>query len=464
MNKLKIVLMGIGMLLMIPFQTNAASLWTGNGVYKEDMIGYNWGVTSDMIAKEENPGRVYPIEDLSTYSAYITNVDTLEGNNIKDGFYWYNKSRIAYVKLIKVNPGQEVSFLFSKERYVYCAEYSSDFTLVNYGKWLTTGDKVKMSSITQWIMVVFRNPRGTLEDGSGTDVDISVNDISSLSLKYIILEPFRYTFKLNGGYFNGSTEAFMLERLGVSQMKLPLPSKKGYIFEGWKASDGKIYKSSLPVEYNKALFADTSLEAVWTEIKPSGITLDRETIILEQNAEDVVKLTAKVMPANALDQSIRWYSSDEETATVDSEGKITAGRPGKTVITAETSNGLKSSCIVYVMGFEVKIPTRCTPDEKYEINVNVFYNGEPGMNGRKRILLETEDKIQLVRVGDENTTYDVLAESSVEYNGSFKDIQRGGYIVDTCDSVTVYYRLTPEESIKKAGDYEGNVTFTVSVL
>jgi spore coat protein U-like protein len=96
--------------------------------------------------------------------------------------------------------------------------------------------------------------------------------------------------------------------------------------------------------------------------------------------------------------------------------------------------------------------------------VNIKNNGTEGMTGRKRVLLETSEKIQLVRIGDEKTTYEVVAESSPVYNGNFKDINRGEYLVDTMDTVSVYYRLMPQQEIKKAGDYEGNVTFTVSVL
>ena len=149
---------------------------------------------------------------------------------------------------------------------------------------------------------------------------------------------------------------------------------------------------------------------------------------------------------------------------MDSNGNVTAIKTGKAVITAETANGLKASCIVYVMGFEISIPSYCSLEESYEIKVNIKNNGIKGMTGRKRVLLETSEKIRLVRIGDEKTTYDVVAEASPEYNGTFKDVNEGEYLVDTMDTVSVYYRLMPQQEIKKAGDYEGNVTFTVSVL
>lgn len=464
MEKFKIVVISIVILITVPLQIKAASIWTGNGVYNSSLQGIRWEVDSNSIAKVNDISRVYEINDISSYSAYVTNIESFVGLNIRYSFYWYNRSRLAYVKLIKVNPGQEISFLFSEERYVYCAEFDKNFTMVHYGDWMTTGDKLTLSDTTEWIFTVFRNPYGSLENGAGNDVDIYVSDIDSLELKYIVFEPFIYTFNLNGGSYNNSTNSIKKERLGVSKMNLPIPTKKGYTFSGWKAADGKIYKSVIPVEYNKTLFADTTLEAVWTEIKPDKVVLDKEAVILEQNGQDTDKIKATVYPDTAYNKKITWYSSDTKVASVDSNGNVTAIKTGKAVITAETVNGLKASCIVYVMGFEISIPSYCSLEESYEIKVNIKNNGTKGMTGRKRVLLETSEKIRLVRIGDEKTTYDVVAEASPEYNGTFKDVNEGEYLVDTMDTVSVYYRLMPQQEIKKAGDYEGNVTFTVSVL
>lgn len=463
MNKIKAILFAVLTVGLIPLVVNASAMWSGNSVYNEALIGDSWNVEADEIVKEYKPGRVYSIDDLASYSAYISNINTLVGKNIRDGFYWYNKSRLGYVKLIKVKPGQEVSFLFSEERYVYFAEYSSNYTLLKEGSWITTGDKLVLQSNTEWIMLVFRNPNGDLEEGAGNDVEIVVDDISGLSLKYLILEPFVYTLNLNGGIYNGKIDSITVKRLGVAKLNLPVPVRKGYSFVGWKASDGKIYKNGLPVKYNKALFSDASLEAVWSEILPQRIEFDRENAILDKDSREKLKITAKVYPETALDTTVKWNSSNEDVAIVDANGNVTPISPGKAEITAIASNGVKQNCTIYVMGFEVNIPAYCSLDESYEIRVNIFYNGEPGMSGRKHVALITDEQVELVRVGDVKTRYDVLAESSPEYNGKFTNIQKGEYLVDTMDSVVVYYRLKATDEIKKSGDYEGNITFTVSV-
>lgn len=463
MNKIKAILFAVLTIGLVPLAVNASVTWTGNGVYNEALSGDSWGVEADEIVKEYNPGRAYSIEDLPSYSAYISNISTLVGKNIRDGFYWYNKSRLGYVKLIKVRPGQEVSFLFSEERYVYFAEYSSDYTLLKEGSWITTGDKLRLQSKTEWIMLVFRNPNGDLGEGAGNDVNIEVEDISGLTLKYLILEPFVYTLNLNGGSYDNKTGSITIERLGVAELNLPIPVRSGYSFAGWKADDGRIYENGLPVEYNKALFANATLEAVWSEIMPQRIEFDRENAILDKDSGEKLKISAKVHPETALDTTIKWSSSDEDVAIVDSNGNVTPISPGKAEITATASNGVKQSCTVYVMGFEVSVPAYCSLDENYEIKVNIFYNGEPGMDNRKHVVLTADDRIRLVRVGDTKTCYDVLAEASLEYNGNFTNVEAGEYLVDTMDSVSVYYRLKSTDEIQKAGDYEGNITFTVSV-
>jgi hypothetical protein len=114
------------------------------------------------------------------------------------------------------------------------------------------------------------------------------------------------------------------------------------------------------------------------------------------------------------------------------------------------------------MGFNISVPSGCSLNEAYEIDINIYNNGSEGMNGRKKVLLDADGEIELVRVGDEDTSYNILAESSTEYNAGYSKVG-DGYLVNTEDSTKVYYRLKPTSPIEKAGDYKGNVTFTVAV-
>ena len=60
-----------------------------------------------------------------------------------------------------------------------------------------------------------------------------------------------------------------------------------------------------------------------------------------------MELTATVYPDNATDKTVTWSSSDEEVATVDEKGHITAVAPGTVTITA-TAGATKATCEVTV--------------------------------------------------------------------------------------------------------------------
>lgn len=85
------------------------------------------------------------------------------------------------------------------------------------------------------------------------------------------------------------------------------------------------------------------------EITVTDITLSQTTASLIEG-EDLV-LTVTVAPEDADDKSITWSSSDEATATVDAEGKVTAVAPGTATITATANDGsgVSASCEITVL-------------------------------------------------------------------------------------------------------------------
>ncbi len=67
--------------------------------------------------------------------------------------------------------------------------------------------------------------------------------------------------------------------------------------------------------------------------KVSEITLDKTDIKLDKGATE--QLTATVSPEDASDASVSWISSNNQVATVDQSGKVTAVKPGTATITAK---------------------------------------------------------------------------------------------------------------------------------
>ena len=83
------------------------------------------------------------------------------------------------------------------------------------------------------------------------------------------------------------------------------------------------------------------------EIAITGISLNKSTTSLTEGESET--LTATITPSNATgDKTVKWSSSNEAVATVDSNGKVTAKKAGTAVITATSSNGKSASCTVTV--------------------------------------------------------------------------------------------------------------------
>lgn len=98
--------------------------------------------------------------------------------------------------------------------------------------------------------------------------------------------------------------------------------------------------------YNEADRVSKSIEVKAKSILVSSLTFD----YTEWNGNDNSKfqITATVLPENATNKSLEWYSSDEEIATVDQNGLVTILMPGNCIISAKTLDGsnLTATCSV----------------------------------------------------------------------------------------------------------------------
>ena len=79
----------------------------------------------------------------------------------------------------------------------------------------------------------------------------------------------------------------------------------------------------------------------------TGVSVTPNTLQLESGSTST--LTATITPANTTDsKTVVWSSDNEMVADVDRNGQVTAKNVGTATITATTSNGLKSTCLVTV--------------------------------------------------------------------------------------------------------------------
>lgn len=94
-----------------------------------------------------------------------------------------------------------------------------------------------------------------------------------------------------------------------------------------------------PVEPTKPVTPDKP------SVSATSIKINKPSLTLYKGKTYTLKATVKPKTYNS---GIKWSSSANKYATVSSKGKITAKKSGRTVITAQTKNGKKATCIIKV--------------------------------------------------------------------------------------------------------------------
>ena len=143
----------------------------------------------------------------------------------------------------------------------------------------------------------------------------------------------------------------------------------------------------------------------------TGITLDKET--MEALVGDAFTLTATVSPSNATNPAIRWTSSNETVATVNSRGEVSCKAAGVCTITATTEDGgfvaqCKVTVTVAVSGITLS-KTQLTLDEGQSQTLEATISPADATN--QRIGWESSDP--LVATVENGTVTGIKAGSAV---------------------------------------------------
>ncbi|MCJ8574543.1 Ig-like domain-containing protein [Klebsiella pneumoniae] len=91
----------------------------------------------------------------------------------------------------------------------------------------------------------------------------------------------------------------------------------------------------------KVFDADTVVFEIADPIAVTGVTVAPTTASLVEGSTQ--QLNATIAPSNATNQAITWTSSDEDVATVNANGLVTAIGAGTATITATTGDGSKTA-------------------------------------------------------------------------------------------------------------------------
>lgn len=89
-------------------------------------------------------------------------------------------------------------------------------------------------------------------------------------------------------------------------------------------------------------------KAVALDILPSSVTLSKSSYTIK--VEGTYTLSATVAPKDASVKTVKWSSSDEKVATVNSAGKITGIKVGtcKIIATCDGDSSVKAECAITV--------------------------------------------------------------------------------------------------------------------
>ncbi len=158
------------------------------------------------------------------------------------------------------------------------------------------------------------------------------------------------------------TELNMLtgDRATLSATVLPDNAKNKSVT--WSSSDESVATVNnkgrvTAVGAGTATITATSVDGGFTAICTINVTQKNVPVVgvslnvdeLEINVGETSSLVASVLPVNATNKGVIWSIADEEVASVDENGKVTALKVGETVITVTTlDGGYKDYCIIKV--------------------------------------------------------------------------------------------------------------------
>jgi fibronectin type 3 domain-containing protein len=133
----------------------------------------------------------------------------------------------------------------------------------------------------------------------------------------------------------------------------------------------------------------------------TGVSLNKSSISL--NVGGIEDLTTTIMPSNATNQNVTWYSSNTRVATV-SDGTVTAVAAGSATITVTTIDGNKtaSSNVTITLAIPAT-PTGVTASAGSATSITVSWSSVTGATGYK-VYRSSSASGTYSKVGDATTT------------------------------------------------------------
>lgn len=121
--------------------------------------------------------------------------------------------------------------------------------------------------------------------------------------------------------------------------------------------------SVIPYEWPDPKYGVITVEGETSDYVPvTKITLDTSSLTMEVGDRETIEAT--IYPSDATSSDVSWYSSDEDVATVDENGKVKAVGVGTATITARADN-VSASCRVKVKAAHTHVYIETIPEGKF---------------------------------------------------------------------------------------------------
>ncbi|WP_418301270.1 Ig-like domain-containing protein [Lysinibacillus fusiformis] len=282
--------------------------------------------------------------------------------------------------------------------------YDDNHSKINYedGKWVRYTTHAAPSDYKKGSMAAKKNVTAKMEFWFlGSKINIITNREPSYTKDALV--------KIDGvdhGY---------LQSFGSSQAQTLAFKKDGLSFGIHKVEVIITNTPSNVVAYNlriDAIDIDADGSLVDEGFVEESITLDRNALELVEGSQD--KLIATILPENA-SKKIVWSSSDENIATVDQNGNVTAIKEGIVTVTAKVENtNLTASSVV-----TVKKQNIGSESITLDRNVLELLEGSQG----KIIATVTPDTAKVIWTSSDESI------ATVDQNGNVTAIREGQAII-----------------------------------
>lgn len=136
---------------------------------------------------------------------------------------------------------------------------------------------------------------------------------------------------------------------------------------------------SMKPDSTDSMKLDSSHVVVSEPIKVEAVNLTASQS--ELAIGEKLQINASVSPADAEDQKLTWTSSDNQVATVDEEGNVTAVRGGECIISATAAGGASSTVEVSVDGTKAVMNLRVIQKQENDVNIGNEWSSDFQLNG-----------------------------------------------------------------------------------